>query len=205
MTTELRLVVVGWGAWLAIGLFLGAAIERRRPWTGGLWLSASLLALEVAVARTAAALAPAPRAQGAWRAVMAFVVVELAMYATHRAMHRVPALWRFHRLHHRPVALRWHHAWRRHPVDDVLFALTSAAAIGAIGATPWSVAVVVVLRRAWTIVLHAELAWPWSRVDRWFATPAFHRRHHDEAAAAANFAPTLAVIDRIFGTASRPR
>ena len=55
-------------------------------------------------------------------------------------------------------------------------------------------------RRAWTIVLHADLAWPPSALDRVIATPPFHRRHHREDLPPGNFASTLPVLDRVFGT-----
>ncbi|MEP6863497.1 MAG: hypothetical protein ABJE66_22930 [Deltaproteobacteria bacterium] len=35
-----------------------------------------------------------------------------------------------------------------------------------------------------------------------FATPAFHARHHREELAPANFASTLPILDRLFGTSS---
>ena len=87
MTTELALIAVGWAGWMVIGLALGAALERRAPWTGGLTSSSALLAVELAIARGAAWLGPAPRHHRVARVALAVVALDLAQYAAHRAMH----------------------------------------------------------------------------------------------------------------------
>ena len=95
--------------------------------------------------------------------------------------------------------------WFERVTISALFALAVTAATAAVGASPFTAAGVIVARRAWTLALHADLRWPATLVDHWLATPAIHRRHHDEAAPAANFAPTLAWVDRLFGTWAPPR
>jgi sterol desaturase/sphingolipid hydroxylase (fatty acid hydroxylase superfamily) len=137
-----------------------------------------------------------PASGTAARMVLAFVLVELADYALHRAMHAHPLLWRFHRLHH-DEPLAWHVAWRIHPVDAALFALGTTAACWLAGAPLPTAAAFVIGRRVWSALLHANLAWPASALDHVIATPAFHRVHHE---ARANFASTLPGIDRLLGT-----
>jgi len=87
-----------------------------------------------------------------------------------------------------------------HPVDAALFA--TCALLGGVlaGAGAPGAAWFVVGRRAWTVLLHANIAWPTSALDRIVATPAFHHRHHREDRAPANFASTLPVLDHLFGT-----
>ncbi len=53
--------------------------------------------LEEAFATDAAPSAP--------RLLLVFVLADVAGYAVHRAMHRVPFLWRFHAVHHAPTHL----------------------------------------------------------------------------------------------------
>src|SRR5262245_27127651 len=94
-------------AWLVFALWCAAvfgavewACPRRRrsvQWTA-IAVGTALLAVDAAVTRwlatgaTAAALA---------RTAAAWLVAEVLLYALHRAQHRVPLLWRFHRFHHR--------------------------------------------------------------------------------------------------------
>jgi sterol desaturase/sphingolipid hydroxylase (fatty acid hydroxylase superfamily) len=129
-----------------------------------------------------------------------WVIAELIAYWIHRAMHRVPWLWRFHRVHHEDVPLAWPTAWYAHPIDSALF--SAAMLVGAVatgGGVP-TAGWFVVGRRAWTVALHANIAWPASRLDGVIATPPFHHRHHREDLPPANFASTLPVFDRLFGT-----
>jgi sterol desaturase/sphingolipid hydroxylase (fatty acid hydroxylase superfamily) len=161
-----------------------------------------LLAAEAALARTIlwTPAEPGPIA----RVAMGWLVTELAMYWVHRAQHRVPWLWRFHRLHHRDEPLAWATAWYSHPVDSMLFAMCALVGGLACGAGVPASAAFVVARRVWTVVLHANIRWPASVLDGLVAMPPFHHRHHREDAPAANFASTLPILDCWFGTASPP-
>ena len=62
---------------------------------------------------------------------LVFVLSDLVGYFVHRAMHRVPMLWRFHKLHHEATQLSWLDAWRQHPVDFVLHWASPASPIDA--------------------------------------------------------------------------
>ncbi len=48
----------------------------------------------------------------------AFLLASVFGYWAHRASHRVPWLWRFHRVHHSSERLDWLAAARLHPVDQ---------------------------------------------------------------------------------------
>jgi sterol desaturase/sphingolipid hydroxylase (fatty acid hydroxylase superfamily) len=170
--------------------------HRYHPGVRAVALAASLLALNAALAQILVGLADLQRG----RVVTVWLVAELFHYALHRAMHRVPWLWRFHRFHHDPAPLAWTAAWRVHPVDTLLLAATGIAAASLVGGGADAATWFVIARRLWTIALHANIAWPRSRIDAVLATPAFHSRHHREDLEAANFAPTLALLDRLFGT-----
>jgi len=132
----------------------------------------------------------------------ALVLAELAGYAIHRLMHRVPWLWRFHALHHEPMHLHWLVAWRQHPVDFVVHGLAVGLPGALLGASLADYAAVVLLRKTYTTFLHANLRWRLRGVERWIATPDYHALHHSHAPQDRdrNFAGMLPVIDRMFGT-----
>lgn len=129
-----------------------------------------------------------------------FVLSDLAGYWIHRTMHRLPWLWRFHRVHHEAVELSWFDAWRQHPIDFVLHGVIVGLPGALMGVSLSSIASIVVLRKAYTTFLHANVP-----VDfGWFlASPAFHAVHHgaDPRDFDTNFAGTFPVWDLIFGTA----
>jgi sterol desaturase/sphingolipid hydroxylase (fatty acid hydroxylase superfamily) len=195
---------LGWVAFVAWALASFTALEHLVPRHHApvparrIALAAVLLAAEGAISRALVWAEPDPSSLA--RAVLAWLLAELAHYAVHRAMHRVSWLWRFHRLHHDGEPLAWATAWYLHPVDSALFA--AAITLGAVVAGEGAPAMVwlIVGRRAWTVVLHANIAWPPSALDRVIATPAFHHRHHREDLPPANFASTLPLLDQLFGT-----
>lgn len=144
-----------------------------------------------------------PHTDSAARIALAWFTVELFAYWLHRAMHHFGFLWRFHRLHHTPAPLAWHQSWLIHPIDIALFASATAVAMWLAGAPLVAAPVLALFRRFWGILLHANVRWPATPLDHVIVTPAFHRRHHREDLPPANFAPSFAILDRVFGTWTR--
>jgi len=200
---------LAWCVFLAWAIVTFTALERvwarghGRPTSRRIAIAAILLAVDGAIARAVVRSSPDPEPLA--RLVLAWLLAEILLYWLHRAMHRVPALWRFHRLHHDGEPLAWATAWYIHPVDAALFA--TCALLGGVlaGAGAPGAAWFVVGRRAWAVLLHANIAWPASALDRLVATPPFHHRHHREDLAPANFASTLPLLDRLFGTSADDR
>ncbi|HEY5944974.1 MAG TPA: sterol desaturase family protein [Kofleriaceae bacterium] len=203
MTTDaLAQLALGWLAFVAWSLVAFTLLERVRPrhhahpGARRIALAAALLVVDAGLAQLVFHVADLHGG----RIVLTFVAAELLHYGLHVAMHRFPLLWRFHRLHHADAPLNWTTAWFVHPVDAVLIATAGVAAAVLAGGGAAAAAWFVVGRRVWTVVLHANLTWPASRLDGLVATPPFHARHHREDLPAANFAGTLSILDRIFGT-----
>jgi sterol desaturase/sphingolipid hydroxylase (fatty acid hydroxylase superfamily) len=194
--------LLGWLAFVAWAVPVFAIIERPRgapPWRA-IALAVTLLAIDLVVTvLTGYAPAPADLA----RALVALAVAELLAYLVHRAMHTVPLLWRFHRLHHADEPIAWHLAWRIHPVDTLLFVGATSLACVIAGAPLPAAAWFVVGRRAWTVLIHSNVPWRATALDHVVATPTFHHRHHREDLSPANFAGTFAFLDRLFGTWAR--
>ncbi len=143
----------------------------------------------------------------AWGRVLAVLLLaELAGYWVHRLAHRVPLLWRFHALHHRPKHLYWLEAWRQHPIDFVLHGVVVGLPGALLDASLADIGAVVLLRKTYTTFLHANLRWRLQGLGRWIATPAFHGVHHshDPRDYDRNFAGMFPLLDRIFGTYRAP-
>jgi len=138
-----------------------------------------------------------------WRIAAAFVLADGCGYAAHRALHRVPWLWRFHRIHHEATELRWLDAWRQHPLDFVVQGLAVGLPGALLGASLTDLVWVVLLRKLWTSFLHSDIRARFGPLEWVLATPAFHRVHHsaDPAEYDRNFAGTFPFWDALFGTA----
>lgn len=141
-----------------------------------------------------------------WLAVLASVLLlDLVVYAQHRAFHHVPALWRLHRMHHADPELDVTTGLRFHPVEILLSLALKAAVVVALGAPAEAVLAFEVLLNATSMFNHADLRIP-PRLDRWLrlvlVTPDMHRTHHSEIRAEADscFGFCLPWWDRIFGT-----
>lgn len=141
--------------------------------------------------------------------IVCLLAFDALLYAQHRAMHEIPALWRLHRVHHTDPTLDVTSAWRFHPYEiAVSLALKGALAL-ALGAPPAAVAAYETALAMGAIFTHADIRLP-RRLDAALrlvvATPAAHERHHGVAIPdqRSNYSGTLTLWDRVFGTWRAP-
>lgn len=194
-------------AGLFVPLEAWAPARARRPTTRAMALGAGLFVLNTLLMEAVGApllelLTVHHAARGVALLALVFVAADLVGYWVHRAMHRVPWLWRFHKLHHEATELSFLDAWRQHPVDFVLHGIAVGLPGALLGASLSELASVVVARKAFTTFLHANLKLDFGLV---LASPTFHARHHsaDPRDYDTNFAGTFPVWDVLFGTAHR--
>ncbi|KIG16794.1 Sterol desaturase [Enhygromyxa salina] len=160
--------------------------------------------------------------------VAAFIVADLAFFLAHAAMHRVPILWEFHKVHHSATVLEPLAVFRRHPVDVIVdgivsglllgpmfgvFAWASGGAFGVVSVLGTNAILFVALLLGFNLQ-HSEVWLSFGPLDRVFISPATHQLHHssDVAHHDRNFGNLLAIWDRLAGTlvlpgsfAQRPR
>jgi len=134
------------------------------------------------------------------------VVADLAEYVVHRLFHRVPFLWRFHRIHHSAQAMDWLAGSRLHLVDIVLTRGLSFVPLYVLGFAQPALYAYVIFVSFHAVFIHANVRWRLRPLEWLVVTPRFHHWHHGLEAAAVdkNFAVHLPVIDRLFGTAHFP-
>ena len=143
---------------------------------------------------------------GGWAAfVLGVLMLDLAIYAQHVAFHKVPPLWRLHRMHHSDLAIDTTTGLRFHPVEIVISIVIKVGLVVALGLPAAAVVVFEVLLNATSLFNHANVALPgWlDRVLRLvLVTPDMHRVHHsvhrDETD--SNFGFNVPWWDRLFGT-----
>ena len=140
------------------------------------------------------------------------LIGEVGTYWGHRLSHEIPWLWRFHAVHHSTSHMYFLANTRSHPVDMVvtrLFGMTPLYLLGLAGpGAAGSAAPVALLLvgTVWGFFIHANLRWRFGPLEWLVATPAFHHWHHSKFEHInRNYASTLPVLDRIFGTHHLPR
>lgn len=138
-----------------------------------------------------------------------FVLLDLVIYAQHVAFHRVPVLWRLHRMHHADLDIDLTTGVRFHPFEILLSLGIKIAVVLAFGIPPLAVLVFEVVLNATSMFNHANV-WVPPRLEpllRWIVvTPRMHQVHHSivRAETDSNFGFNLPWWDRLFGT-YRPR
>jgi sterol desaturase/sphingolipid hydroxylase (fatty acid hydroxylase superfamily) len=136
---------------------------------------------------------------------LAFLFLDLAIWAQHLVTHKVPLLWRFHRVHHADGDFDVTTAIRFHPIEIAVSMLVKIAVIYALGPAAAAVVVFEVALNGTALFNHANLALP-PHLDRALrlvlVTPDMHRVHHSTIRAEhdTNFGFCLSVWDRLFRT-----
>ena len=192
-------------------------IGRTRRWPSNLAifvLDALLVRLLIPVAAVGVAVIAAQRGWGllnitpwpAWlEALFGFLALDLAIYAQHVAFHKVPPLWRLHRMHHADLDIDVSTGLRFHPIEIVLSMLIKIAVVVLIGVPAVAVIAFEVVLNATSMFNHSNAAIPrWlERVVRLLVvTPDMHRVHHSvlRHETDSNFGFNLPWWDRLFGT-----
>lgn len=165
---------------LAVGV---AGLARARGWGLSHWLNAP-----------------------PWLAFVAsLLLLDLVIYAQHVAFHKVPLLWRLHRMHHTDLDFDVTTALRFHPLEIVLSMLIKLTAVVLLGTPPVAVLLFEVILNATAMFNHGNVWLPLKldRVLRWIlVTPDMHRVHHSihREETDSNFGFNLPWWDRLFGT-----
>jgi sterol desaturase/sphingolipid hydroxylase (fatty acid hydroxylase superfamily) len=137
--------------------------------------------------------------------IIAVVVLDFSHYVAHIAMHKVPAFWKVHRIHHSDPVVDVTTTIRQHPAEGLIryaFMTAFACAFG-VGLGAFMV------YRVWStlngLLEHANL-----RVPRWLdgslslvtTWPNMHKVHHsrDARETDTNYGNILSWFDRLFST-----
>jgi sterol desaturase/sphingolipid hydroxylase (fatty acid hydroxylase superfamily) len=140
-------------------------------------------------------------------AVATVLLWSLLNYLLHRAAHRVPFLWRLHRVHHCDTAVDLSTGFRNHPGEALILAAVRAAAAILLGASVPALILYETIGFGFALWTHANLDLP-AALDkplrRLLVTPAMHHVHHSahRPETDSNYADVLSFWDRFFGTYS---
>ena len=141
--------------------------------------------------------------------ILSVLLLDAFDYIWHRANHRIPFLWRFHKVHHSDNALDVTTALRFHPGELLLSGFAKALWLAVLGPTPVAWFLFEALVSASAQFHHADLrlAPKLERALRWlWVTPSFHGAHHlvDRRWGDRNFSTLLPVWDWLFRSFAAP-
>lgn len=214
----------------AFGLFfatfaLWELMAPRRALTAGRWrrwpnnlgiLMVDILAVRILVptAAVGAALYAAGNGLGlinqlhlrlSVAALLGFLTLDLVIYGQHVLFHKVPWLWRLHRMHHADLDIDVTTGLRFHPIEILISLAIKVATILAFGIPVVAVVLFEVVLNVTSMFNHSNLGMS-ARVDRALrlvlVTPDMHRVHHSilRHETDSNYGFNLPWWDRLFGT-----
>ena len=196
-------------------------VSKRRRWLTNIGISVTgsvVLRLMAMLAVPIAAIAAAFYAEAhqigllnqvSWpqwiKITLALLVLDLAIWAQHLASHKIPLLWRLHKVHHADRDIDVTTAVRFHPIEIALSMLWKIVVVVPLGAPPLAVFLFEVILNACAMFNHANIALP-AWLDRTLrmlvVTPDMHRVHHSVIWREhdSNYGFNLSVWDRLFRT-----
>lgn len=146
----------------------------------------------------------------AWIGSLPFIVqfitimfcTDFMQYWVHRAFHRIPALWKFHAVHHSARSMDWMAGARMHFLEILMLRGITVLPMILLGFSQDVVNVYILLVYLYSTFVHANLNWRFPFIERWLVTPRFHHWHHgiEKEAIDVNFAIHFPLLDRLFGT-----
>jgi sterol desaturase/sphingolipid hydroxylase (fatty acid hydroxylase superfamily) len=210
-------VLVGMALWELVTPRRKQRIARTARWPSNIAvvvLDTFLVRLVFPIGAIALALLAEARGWGlfkalglpAWVAVpVGVVLLDLAIYLQHVLFHAVPALWRFHRMHHADLEFDVTTGVRFHPIEILLSMAIKLVVVLALGTPALAVLSFEILLNATSLFNHGNVELParFDRALRWvMVTPDMHRVHHSIAAREtnSNYGFNLPWWDRLFGT-----
>lgn len=137
--------------------------------------------------------------------LLVVVLLDLLIYLQHVVFHKVPLLWRLHRVHHADPDYDVTTGARFHPIEIILSMLIKFVAILLLGPSAVAVIIFEVLLNASAMFNHANIRLPATldQLLRWIVvTPDMHRVHHSQIRTEtdSNYGFALSCWDRLFRT-----
>ena len=136
--------------------------------------------------------------------VIGVACFDLISYFTHRLSHKIPLVWRLHRVHHSDTTMDSSTFFRNHPLE-LTFAATNVVAAAIFGLDAPTLTIYFLVLLPFVIAEHSNFQSPeW--IDRTlgkiFTTPNMHKIHHhqNQEYTDSNFADIFILWDRLLGT-----
>lgn len=137
--------------------------------------------------------------------IVALVFLDLSRYLQHVLLHRVPLLWRLHRVHHSDTDYDCTTSLRFHPLEGMITLSVQLLVVVLLGAPPLAVLVYEGLFILAAFASHGNISFPScaeTLLRRIVVTPDTHRVHHSilSEESNSNFGSVFSGWDRLFHT-----
>jgi len=144
-------------------------------------------------------------------AIIRFALVILAAdaveYASHRAYHEVPLLWRIHAVHHSPEYMDWLSGSRLHFLEPLVTRALVLVPIVLLGFPQDTIFAYLIFISVQSVLIHSNIKMKVGWLRYVIVTPQFHHWHHasDAEAIDKNYAAHTPLFDILFGSWHLPK
>lgn len=138
--------------------------------------------------------------------LLGILLFDFGSYLTHNLQHKIPFLWRFHRIHHSDHHLNVSSSLRFHPVDVIVSqCIYQCIGVMVIGLPITAFVIYGSIAVPLLIMQHSNVRFPqkFERVASLIlATPGWHKIHHaaEQQQTDSHYGDVFTFWDRIFGT-----
>lgn len=136
---------------------------------------------------------------------VSIILFDLAIYSQHLIFHKVPLLWRMHKVHHIDIDFDVTTGLRFHPLEIILSMFFKFAIIILLGTPAISVLLFEVILNGMAMFNHSNISLP-TKIEKlvrfFFVTPDMHRVHHSvlRNETNSNYGFNLSLWDKLFKT-----
>lgn len=121
--------------------------------------------------------------------ILAMIIFDFTIWAQHVATHKIPLLWRLHKVHHADRDIDVTTGLRFHPIEIALSMLYKMGIVLALGPSVLAVLIFEIILNGCALFNHSNLKLP-PKLDRFLRliliTPDFHRVHHSATESETN-------------------
>ena len=108
--------------------------------------------------------------------LLAFLMLDFAIYLQHVMSHALPLFWRLHQVHHADLDVDLTTGIRFHPLEIIISSIYKAAVVAALGIDPWIVILFEAVLNASAVYTHGNVRLP-HRLDASAALGVLHAGH----------------------------
>nr|WP_244360287.1 sterol desaturase family protein [Alteromonas sp. K632G] len=141
-----------------------------------------------------------------WLAIgLCVLLLDMVIYWQHRLFHKIPLLWRIHKMHHADSHVDTTTGLRFHPIEIVMSLFIKALVVVAFGVPAIAIVIFEVGLNGFALFNHANIRLPQKWDDRlglFIITQRLHRIHHSQLKdeSNTNFGFSVSWWDKIFGS-----
>jgi sterol desaturase/sphingolipid hydroxylase (fatty acid hydroxylase superfamily) len=137
--------------------------------------------------------------------VLSLLLLDILIYWQHRLFHKVPLLWRLHKVHHADAHVDTSTGLRFHPIEIVISIIVKFVAVTALGVPAIAVLIFEITLNGLALFNHANIRLP-DAIEKplrlILMTQILHRIHHSQIVNETNSNYGFSVIwwDKLFGS-----